>query len=376
MMSIRLLVILSICLGMNFQIHADENISKLLEPVRKKYALPALAAMILNSKGIIASDVSGVRKVKTDIPATINDKWHLGSDTKAMTATLIARFIEQDKLQWDTKLASIFPELSDHFDPGFKEITLIQILTHFAGLPKNVDYMRILKIGGPVQTQRISVLKEGIGKPPIYQPGTKYSYSNVGYIILGAVLEKVSNSSWEDLIQKELFLPLQMKSAGFGGAVTLGKIDQPCGHLHNGEPVEGYGPALYNLQMGGPAGSVHCTLEDWSKFVADHLRGARGIDGLLKSKTYIKLQTPMYGNKSACGWGITNNSIVGAPVLSHRGSNNMNFAAVVMAPTQDFAVLVCTNQGGENAGNACSEAVDILLSFQMEKLKPTAKARP
>jgi CubicO group peptidase (beta-lactamase class C family) len=355
-------------LNVNFQSYADEALSKLMEPIRKKYDLPSMAVMILDSKGIVASDISGVRKVGTDIPVTLHDKWHLGSNTKAMTATLVARFIDQGKLTWETRLDKIFPEFAPHFHPGFKDVTLLHLLTHSSGIPTNMDYNRILKEGS-VQKQRLILLKEALEKQPEHPLGTKNIYSNTGYIILGAALEKVSGSTWENLIQTEIFSPLQMRTAGFGGTGTLGRIDQPWGHYSSGKPTKINGPTMDNGPFLGPAGRVHCSIEDWSKFIADQLRGARGQDGLLKSATYTKLLKPFIGNRFACGWGLTKNDIVGDTVLSHAGTNTMNYSYAVIAPSQDFAVLICTNQGGDNIRKVCVEVADLLLTFQMEKLK-------
>jgi CubicO group peptidase (beta-lactamase class C family) len=107
------------------------------------------------------------------------------------------------------------------------------------------------------------------------EPGTKYLYSNLGYVIAGAIAEKAADASWEELITRALFEPLGMESAGFGGAGTPGQIDEPWGHTADGRPVTENGPEADNPPVMGPAGRVQCTIADWAKFVADQLRGAR-----------------------------------------------------------------------------------------------------
>jgi CubicO group peptidase (beta-lactamase class C family) len=351
---------------MNSQPHANQNIADLLKTVLKKHNVPALAVAILSSEGMVAQEVLGVRKVGTNVLATLDDQWHLGSCSKTITATLIARFIEQGKINWNTTLIEVFPELEAHFHPGFKAVTLLHLLCHFAGLPANVDYDRVAKAGS-IKEQRLEVLKEATLKPSEFTPTTKFSYSNVGFIILGAILERISGSSWEELIQKEIFLPLKMEHAGFGGMGTPGKEDQPWGHSFDGKPADTNGPDADNPMVLGPAGRIHCSLGDWSKFVIDQLRGARGNNGLLKVETYTKLQTPPFGDVYACGWGNSKSKMTGTTVLTHAGCNTMNYAIVLMAPHEDFAILVCTNQGGENGEKACTEALKALISFQKEK---------
>ena len=89
----------------------------------------------MTSRGVVASGVTGRRKAGTDVAATIDDQWHLGSDTKAMTAVIIATFVERGKLTWETTLGDVFTELAAGFPSDFRAITVTQLLSHYAGLP-------------------------------------------------------------------------------------------------------------------------------------------------------------------------------------------------------------------------------------------------
>lgn len=97
---------------------APENLNSLLEPILKKYDLPALAAAIVTSKGLSAVGAVGVRRYGTNTPVTFDDQFHLGSDTKAMTATLLARLVEEGKLSWTTTLEQVFPHLASKMNPA------------------------------------------------------------------------------------------------------------------------------------------------------------------------------------------------------------------------------------------------------------------
>jgi len=106
---------------------------------------------------------------------------------------------------------------------------------------------------------------------------------------------------------------------------------------------------------------VHCTLQDWAKFVADQLRGARGRPALLKASTYQALHTPPFGGEYGLGWIVVKRDWGGGLVLNHAGDNTMNHANVWVAPERDFAVLVCINQGGQAAPSASDEAAAALI---------------
>jgi D-alanyl-D-alanine carboxypeptidase len=175
---------------------------------------------------------------------------------------------------------------------------------------------------------------------------------------------------------------LQMRSVGFGGTGSRGKIDQPWGHKEGARPVRGNGPSVDNPPIVGPAGRVHCTIQDWAKFVADLLRGARGEPALLKSSTYQALQTPQFGGDYAFGWIVVNRDWGGGAVLHHSGDNTMNHANVWIAPQHDFAVLVCINQGGNSALKASDEAAATLIRLHEDRsraaihfLQPTRFSR-
>jgi CubicO group peptidase (beta-lactamase class C family) len=339
----------------------DASVVSLIEPIRKDHNLPALGAALITSQGLVSSGVTGVRKAKTDVAVTIDDQWHLGSDTKAMTAVVLAILVERGTLTWDTSLGQAFPELASTFPPNFRAITLTQLLSHYAGLPPNLAWRAIAGSSPSVPEQRLNALKEAAKSKPSSDPGTRYEYSNLGYTIAGAIAERAAGQPWESLIREMVFKPLGMTNCGFGGLGTPGEIDQPWPHGQNGEPWPSNGPEVDNPPVIGPAGTVHCSIQDWSKFIADQLRGERGNGALLKPDTYKALHTPRFGGNYAFGWGIASRQWAGGVTLQHSGSNTMNFCVVWIAPLRDFAVLAVTNQGGPEAQEAADEAVSALI---------------
>jgi CubicO group peptidase (beta-lactamase class C family) len=334
-------------LSLLFALLCQADLKETLEAIRAKHNLPALGGAVVNSKGLVESAVVGVRKAGSKVEATLDDQWHLGSDTKAMTATLIAILVEQGKLKWEDTVGDYFPDAHE----SVRKATFVQLVCHRSGLPANhVAWWKFKR------DQRAEVLKD------VKASGDgKFLYSNLGYVIAGAMIEKKMGKSWEDLITEHLFKPLEMARTGFGGTGTEGKIDQPWSHRKGGKPVEPNGPACDNPAVLGPAGTVHAPLADWAKFVADHLRGARGDKAILRADSYKKLHTPPLGGEYAFGWMTVERDWGGGKVLTHAGCNTMNYSVVWMAPLKDFAVLVVTNQGDDVAAQACDEAASALI---------------
>jgi CubicO group peptidase (beta-lactamase class C family) len=337
----------------------DAAITNFLVSLRKKYDLPAIAAAQVTGRGLVAVGVAGVRKRGTDIPATLDDQWHLGSECKAMTATLVARLVEKGSLKWDTTVAQVFPDLAPGFNFESRRITVLQLLSHRAGLKPNPDLSKYAGEDG--RAERLRLVKDELAQPPTQKLGTRFEYSNLGYCIAGAITEKLTGKTWEQAMRDEVFTPLDMTSVGFGGTGTPGKIDQPWGHVALGLPAIGNGPAIDNPPVLSPAGRVHCTIQDWAKFIADQLKGDEGGAGLLKPESYQVLHRPPFGGDYALGWMVVDRDWGGGKVLHHGGDNTMNFASVWAAPLRDFAVLVCINQSGNTAFRASDEAMGPLM---------------
>jgi CubicO group peptidase (beta-lactamase class C family) len=339
----------------------DPAMTNLLVPIRQKHQVPAMAAALVTSKGLVAAGVVGTRKRGTEIAATLNDQWHLGSDTKAMTATLVAKLVEKGRVKWESTVAEVFPDLAAGFDPEARTITVLQLLSHHSGLKANPDLG--FYGGADGSKERFRVVKDELSKAPNHRPGTHYEYSNLGYAIAGAITEKITGKSWEQAMRDEVFGPLGMKSVGFGGTGTPGQVDQPWGHFKDGQPVSGNGPSVDNPPVLSPAGRVHCTIQDWARYIADQLRGARGEPALLQPASYKKLHTPPFGGEYALGWLVVDRKWSGGPALNHSGDNTMNFANVWVAPRRDLAMLVCVNQSGRTAFEASDEAVGALMDL-------------
>lgn len=340
---------------------AEEETAKTLETIRKKHDLPALAVVVVNEGKICDRAAVGIRKYGDPTPVTIDDEFHIGSCTKSMTATLTAMLIEGGKLRWDSTIAEVLPELKGKMDKQYETVTVEQLLTHRGGVPGNPPAEAWSKawfrLGTPTE-QRSEFISAVLSKPPAAAPGTKFIYSNQGYAIVGAMLEKITGKAWETLITERLFEPLKMKSAGFGVPGTMGKVDQPWGHVRQGKdikPVQSDNPPAI-----GPAGTVHCSLEDMARYTMIHLGHGQG-DALLKPESFKKLHTPPEGGDYACGWGAVKRGWAGGTALTHAGSNTMWFLVMWLAPEKNFSVVVATNIAGEGAEKGCDEIAAAMI---------------
>ena len=270
--------------------------------------------------------VNGVRSLGAPTRVMKADAWHIGSNTKSMTATLTARLVEAGHLKWTTTIGELLSTAVPAIRAEYRDATLVDLLSHHAGLPREerkgiVDFTTgRLK---DARAERLAYARLALSQPPVAAPRTTTSYSNAGYIIVGAMLEQVMGAPWEALMAKHLFAPLNMRSAGFGPPVTPGELDAPVGHARRRDNKlhPWTNPAVADLPVVvGPAGLVHASLSDLLVYLEAHRDRP---ERLLTKAGWEKLQTPPFGDGAALGWGVD-----GSGSLSHAGSNGMWIANV------------------------------------------------
>ncbi len=353
--------------------HADAELQAFVEQTlakaRDQHKLPGIAALVQVGDRIEAEVALGQRANGRPEPVTKDDRWHIGSDTKAFTATLIARLVEQEKLRFEDTMADAFPQLAPAMNPAYRAVTITQLLSHTAGLPPLTDdkelgpFYAATKGIADLPAQRAAVARTYLTTPPASKIG-EFAYSNLGFIIAGAIAEARMGKAWEDLIREQIFAPLGIVNAGFGPPGTPGRVEQPQGH-NEGRPLDPGNNDADNPLAIGPAGTVNIALRDWLLFAQDQLDGAHGRGKLLKPETYRKLHTPVAGIY-ALGWGAKLGEN-GAPlILAHSGSNGYWMADIKIMPKKEMIFLIVTNAGDDGA----TKAIQDINAALRERLKP------
>jgi len=332
---------------------AVEDLAPLLRPIRAAREVPALGVAVLEDGVLRGLGVDGVRKLGSDAPVTTSDLWHLGSCTKAMTATWLAMLVEDERLGWDTTAAAGLPDLRADLHESAAGITVARLLQHRAGIPASPPpglWAELFRYEGSDEAARTDVARALLAESIEAPRGERFLYSNAGYMIAGAIGERAAGASWQQQLRTRLFAPLGMERVGFGPPGDAARIDQPWGHRRQGQQSV---PLFFdNPSSMGPAGTVHASLEDWARFAALHLGVVAG-ERLLQPASLKRLHTPPAGGPYALGWSVTERSWAPGPVLTHSGSNTMWFCVAWLAPEARFAVLVTCNHG--DGRRACDE---------------------
>jgi CubicO group peptidase (beta-lactamase class C family) len=334
-----------------------------VDSARLRSNAPALGAAYLSAKqGTLggAEAVSGVIVAGQTTAVTTSLKWHMGSITKSMTATLVARLVERGLLSWEMKLKDAFGDLAPTIQAAYRDKTLSQLMTGQSGMPTNIGTPDFVghAANDKTPTER---RKLWVQQALAMRPESGFIYPNNGYVLAGALCEKVTGRAYETLMIEEVFTPLGITTAGFGAP----SVGNPQGHrkavLGGRMLAVGVGDGADNPQAMAPAGRAHMTLPDLAKFALAHGEGRQGKrNAYLKQETWQFLHTPPVrtdnGNDYAFGW-------IARPdgTLWHNGSNTYWMAEVAFDPNKSVAACACANYADT------AEAVGRVLAVGLAK---------
>lgn len=345
----------------------QEELDEMLEEVVEGSKMPSLTAIVFGSEGVIAEGVVGVRKAGDDREVEIDDPYHIGSCTKPMTAALATTLVEDGQVSWETTVVDVFDDFADDIHDDYRDVTLVELLTHRAGLTGALptDFSDLWNYLWENQTDLPTVRAEAaerlLTQEPAHPSGQEV-YSNAGFIVAGAMLEASADASWEELMEQRVFEPLDMGSCGFGAAGnSSGEIDAPWGHVDDGGelvPVAP-GPTADNPGAFGPAGRVHCSMRDWANFNRVYLELEPDyLDGEDLGFPDDLSATP--DDHSILAWSAVDRGWAQGMALSHSGSNTMNYAVVWLAPNRQVGIQVATNAA---YGDAAADLDDVVASL-------------
>lgn len=359
-------------------IAVDQKIEAILKELADPADVPGVVAAIAKEGQPIRIAANGVRKSGSDRELRTSNVMHLGSCTKAVTATLAGILIDQGKLRFDSTIGDVLPELADDIAPAYRSVTLYQCLTHTSGMPANAnDWWLNWRTRTTIQHKRLAIARDSLKAAPQTEPGMGYNYSNLGYMVAGLMIERVTGQSWEDNIRQHIFGPLDLKTAGFGVPGTRGAATEPWGHRKSADGSfasfqKDNAPAL------GPAGTLYMTLEDWSRFTLLANQGfliAQGKELAQQTKPAINLQpktwkklfeTAHVNGKStnyACGWMLANRPWAQGTALTHAGSNTMWYCVAWTAPETKTSYLVAMNVAGDGVSQIADQIASRLIQL-------------
>lgn len=249
---------------------------------------------------------TGLRRSDAPDALQSGDRFHIGSINKSLTALLAGILVDAGVTSWDAQIGVAFPELLDVMHPAYRTTTLAELLAHRAGVIALLDQEslgNLPSLSVDPTIARSEFTRWALQRQPEFAAGSDASYSNGGYAVAAAMLERMSGVSYESLVTQRLLRPLSIPPR-FSWPAQHGLM-QPWGHTYSGSgwiPNDPDAPENAFPQFLNPAGNLSLSLPELAKFVQLHLRGLRGNCAIAQSDTFLALHTPLSSAGYSLGW--------------------------------------------------------------------------
>ncbi len=312
-------------------------------------------ALVAENGKIIYKGAFGMANMEWAIPNTLDTKFRLASITKQFTATLTLELVQQGKIKLDGKITDYLPDYRK--DVGDK-VTIHHLLTHTSGIPSYTSQPGFFENVSRNPYKVADFVKKYTSGDLEFEPGSKYSYNNSGYFLLGAIIEKVTGKTYEQALKEYILDPAGMKNSGYDHSDTL-ISKRATGYV---KTENSYNNSAY-LDMSIPyaAGSLYSTVEDlylWDQ--------ALYTDKVLSAQSKALMYKPFLENY-AYGWAITNASFKQndqpVQVISHDGGINGFSTTIVRFPNEKNLIVMLDNTSSEYV-NRLGESIGKIIYNQ------------
>jgi CubicO group peptidase (beta-lactamase class C family) len=318
-------------------------------------------ALVADRGSVVIRKGYGLANMEWDIPNTPETKFRLGSITKQFTATLVMQLVERGQIELNAPITRYLP---DYPERTGGRITIHHLLNHTSGI---VGYTELPKFGTTARNPYTpaAFVEEFFAKLDLlFEPGSKYSYNNSAYFLLGVILEKTTGQSYERLLQERIFTPLGMQDSGYDSTRPL----LPKRAAGYDKRFDGSYVNTSYLDMSQPyaAGSLFSTVDDLHKWDQ-----ALYTDKVLSASSREKMFTPGLSNYGY-GWVITRKD--GVTTIEHGGGINGFNTLITRNPESQRLIVLLNNTGGAPL-NQMADAIRALLTGK-EPLMPKVPAAP
>jgi CubicO group peptidase (beta-lactamase class C family) len=311
------------------------------DSIRSAYNIPEISYAVVDSKSTIEIAALGIHNLYLKDTATLNDRFHIGSNTKAMTAFIIAKYVENGQLKWTTKFFDIFPNWKANAIQAYYNITLQDLLSHRARIQafQGDNDPTIPDFEGTKQEKRKAFGKFVLTLNPVeVDTNHKFNYSNADYTLATLMVEEVTKKSWEQLVAKVFNKDLKLN-------VELSwpenqKTKDTWGHsFENNKLIPVPSTTDYHLDFTEPAGDINIKLKDYVKFIQLNIQGLKGKHNYLTAKTYQFLHKGV--QNYALGWyNIYENN---KELSTHSGTAGTYYTLVHIDRIKGKAFIIFTN---------------------------------
>jgi CubicO group peptidase (beta-lactamase class C family) len=327
-------------------------------------AEPGALEAIVRGDEIERLEVHGLADVRTGQPLTAGSIFYVGSIAKQFVAACVAMLEYDGDLDLDDPVSRFVPGLPDWGD----RVTVRHLVHHTGGVRERIPGRSGVPVDGVPAWGNSELLDALRAEPALdFEPGSRYGYSNRGYLLLAEVVAMRSGTSLATFAQERIFRPLGMTDTSFRGTPTPLPSRAARGHFEGDDGAVHVEPARFHAVGAGGLWTTAASLATWSA----NLGADRLTDGWLSDRLVTRGAlddgTPIH-----YAWGVSVRTHRGLPIVSHGGNFPGWEAKMVRFPTEDLTVIVLANRDDLDVSSAAFRLADDVLADHLDPAAPHA----
>lgn len=349
------------------------GLEKVVHKTMNYWGIPGSVVSVCSRGKELFTKSFGLRDTKNNLPVSNNTVFPIGSITKSFTAAAVALAVDQGMIEWHRPLVSYIPDFKLYDEMAEKRLTITDLLSHGSGLPPHNNFWY-----GSYHT-RHELFKLVKHLEPAWDIRTRFCYQNLNYLMAGAVIEKITGSSWEDYTRQFLLEPLGMNTSSFKKTGLLLAADYALPHKQGSDGEFVTFPVL-DIEACAPAGGINMNIADFMKWATLHLNG-----GMHEGKRIISARSMDYicqvhqGNVDILPFSLPEIPFtcygLGCYIMPYRGlrmilqGGNIEgyVSALFIFPDHDIAISVLANM---HEANLYMLSTALTLADQIFGLEP------
>ncbi len=314
----------------------DSKVDSIIAKKMNAYNIPGLSIGIVKSDSIVYSKGYGIKNINTKEVVTANSNFHTASISKLFTAQAIMILVQENKISLDQKLTAIIPELK-YKDERVKNITIKSLLNHTSGLTDVRSYH------WKNNHQSDNSLKDYIldlNLKLLSEPHTEYNYSNLGYNILGYVIEKLSETNFDQFVRENILIPSQMPNSDFRYFKVADSI-KTSPHSKRMISKKIYEQKIYPYtREQAPSSTLNSSANDLSNWMIAFLKSSSSLSS---EKSFERMFEPSFNQYPYIGLGFQLSNLNNEKTIGHYGGDKGYRSYLIMVPEKRIGLVLLAN---------------------------------
>jgi len=314
----------------------DRKVDSIIAKKMNVYNIPGLSIGIVKSDSIVYSKGYGIKNINTKEVVTANSNFHTASISKLITAQAIMILVQENKISLENKLTEIIPELK-YKDERVKNITIKSLLNHTSGLTDVSSY------NWKNNNQTDNSLEDyilGLNLKLLSEPHTEYNYSNLGYNILGYVIEKLSKINFDEFVKENILIPSQMLNSDFRYFKIADSI-KTSPHSKRIISKKIYERKIYPYtREQAPSSTLNSSANDLSKWMISFLKSSSSLSS---ENSFERMFEPSFNQYPYIGLGFQLSNLNKEKIIGHYGGDKGYRSYLIMVPEKRIGFVLLGN---------------------------------